>query len=66
MLQFHVMSLSPHHKKKNEKTPTNFTRLMLFTQLPKFKLIMFSNIIVKNWQHYAGLIKIKSNLLNVL
>lgn len=45
---------------------TNSTSLMLFTQLPKFKLIMFSNIIVKNWQHYAGLIKIKSNLLNVL
>lgn len=64
MLQFHVMSLSFPFKKK--KKSTNFTRLMLFTQLPKFKLIMFSNIIVKNWQHYAGLIKIKSNLLNVL
>ena len=56
------MSLSSPLKKKS----TNSTRLMLFTQLPKFKLIMFSNIIVKNWQHYAGLIKIKSNLLNVL
>lgn len=64
MLQFHVMSLSSPFLKK--KKSTNFTRLMLFTQLPKFKLIMFSNIIVKNWQHYAGLIKIKSNLLNVL
>lgn len=53
----------PLYKKKKS---TNSTRLMLFTQLPKFKLIMFSNIIVKNWQHYAGLIKIKSNLLNVL
>lgn len=51
---------------KKKKKTTNSTRLMLFTQLPKFKLIMFSNIIVKNWQHYAGLIKIKSNLLNVL
>lgn len=42
------------------------SRLELFTQLPKFELIMFSNIIVKNWQHYTDLIKIKSNLLNVL
>lgn len=48
------------------KPRTNSISLMLFTQLPKSKLIMFSNIIVKNWQHYAGLIKIKSNLLNVL
>lgn len=66
MLQFHAMSLSTPPQKRTKKNPTNFARLMLFTQLPKFKLIMFSNIIVKNWQHYAGLIKIKSNLLNVL
>lgn len=58
------MSQSSPLKKKTKST--NSTRLMLFTQLPKFKLIMFSNIIVKNWQHSAGLIKIKSNLLNVL
>lgn len=54
-----------HLSSKKLQMP-NSTILMLFTQLPKFKLIMFSNIIVKNWQHYAGLIKIKSNLLNVL
>lgn len=60
----HTPDLS--QKKKKKIQTTNSTSLMLFTQLPKFKLIMFSNIIVKNWQHYAGLIKIKSNLLNVL
>lgn len=54
-----------HLSSKKLQMP-NSTILMLFAQLPKFKLIMFSNIIVKNWQHYAGLIKIKSNLLNVL
>lgn len=63
MLQSHVMVTKFPFKKKKS---TDSTRVMLFTQLPKFKLIMFSNIIVKNWQHYAGLIKIKSNLLNVL